>query len=62
MARYVLGQSQTDLEKNGWIKVYENPARVRAMANHNMKQYDYYCDRIPTPEQEETLERLGIPI
>ena len=62
MARYVLGQSQTALEKNGWVKVYENPAHVRAMAHHNMKRYDYYCDKIPTPEQEETLERLGIPI
>lgn len=62
MARYVLGQSQTTLERSGWIKVYENPARVRAMAHHNMKRYDYYCEKIPTQEQEEVLTRLGIEI
>ena len=62
VARYIFNKTQTELENAGYIKVYENPLRLRATASYNMGQYSYYCYNRPTSAQEITLERLGIKI
>jgi len=62
VARYIFNKTQIELEEAGYIKVYENPRRLRATASYNMEQYSYYCYNRPTSAQEITLERLGIKI
>lgn len=59
VAEYIFGKTERELEDSGYLKIYENPARLRAEYNFK-NQYSYYGR--PTQAQELTLERLGVEI
>ena len=62
VAKYIFDKTQRELEDAGYIKVYENPRRLRAASLKTMELYSYYCYERPTSAQEITLERLGIKL
>lgn len=62
LAEYVLEKTQSELEETGWLKVYEVPWRLRAIATYREDYGPYSYFGHPTEKQEITLERLGIKI
>ena len=59
LATYILKQEETTLENTGYIKIYENPIRLR-VENPDLPPYDFFCNRHPTEAQRKVLRKKGL--
>lgn len=63
---HVLQRDATELEDEGWIKIYENPINIRmrhiSEYDEDLPQYDYLGMHYPTPQQKEVLLKKGLTL
>lgn len=63
---HVLQRDATELEDEGWIKIYENPINMRVHHSseygEDLPQYDYLGMHYPTQQQKEVLLKKGLTL
>lgn len=63
---HVLQRDATELEDEGWIKIYENSINMRmhhiSKYGEDLPQYDYLGMHYPTPQQQEVLLKKGLTL
>lgn len=63
---HVLQRDATELEDEGWIKIYENPINIRILHldkyDEELSPYDYLGAHYPTPQQKEVLLKKGLTL
>lgn len=63
---HVLQRDATELEDEGWIKIYENPINMRILHldkyDEELPPYDYLGAHYPTPQQQEVLLKKGLTL
>ena len=63
---HVLQRDASELEDEGWIKIYENPINMRILHldkyDEELPPYDYLGAQYPTPQQQEVLIKKGLTL
>ena len=57
---HVIQRDASELENEGWIKIYKNSMNMRMFHDEELPPYDYLGAHYPTPQQKEVLFKKGL--
>ena len=57
---HVIQRDASELENEGWIKIYKNSMNMRMFHDEELPPYDYLGAHYPTPQQQEVLLKKGL--
>lgn len=59
---HVIQRDASELENEGWIKIYKNSMNMRMFHDEELPPYDYLGAHYPTPQQKEVLLKKGLTL
>ena len=59
---HIIQRNASELENEGWIKIYKNSMNMRMLHDEELPPYDYLGAHYPTLQQKEVLLKKGLTL